>query len=213
MLLTNSQDETSLIGDIAQSITSATTETYNDTSELGQSTDIWGNINRTMNTMGREVINVTGDGHCLLYAVEKCLTLESIGTLTHEELCEGLVTESRSNIDYYDDFAPAEDIISDLENYVHNREYNTDAVDLVLAALCNLLGVSAIAYRFGEDGLSINGLGPGRAGVVFNGDIHLALHGDGVNAHFNALRQIDIAAPTEANTARPLFSPEVIPRG
>ena len=33
--LPNSQDETSLIGDIAQSITSATTETYNDTSELG----------------------------------------------------------------------------------------------------------------------------------------------------------------------------------
>ena len=164
-----------------------------------------------MNTMGREVINVTGDGHCLLYAVEKCLTHESIGTLTHEELCEGLVTEIRSNIDYYDDFAPAgQDIFSDIENYVHNREYNTDAVDLVLAALCNLLGVSAIVYRFGEDGLSINGLGPGRPGVVFNGDIHLALHGDGVNAHYTALRQIDIAAPTEANTARPLFSPEVI---
>ena len=65
-------------------------------------------------------------------------------------------------------------------------------------------------YRFGEDALSIKGLGPGRQGVVFNGDIHLALHGDGVNAHYNALRQIDIAAPTEANTARPQFFPEVI---
>ena len=65
-------------------------------------------------------------------------------------------------------------------------------------------------YPFGEDGLSIKGLGPGRPGVVFNGDIHLALHGDRVNAHYNALRQIDIAAPTEANTARPLFFPEVI---
>ena len=65
-------------------------------------------------------------------------------------------------------------------------------------------------YRFGEDDLSIKGLGPGRPGVVFNGYIHLALHGDGVNTHYNALRQIDIAAPREANTARPLFSPEVI---
>ena len=53
-----------------------------------------------MNNLGREVIIVTGDRHCLLYAVEKCLTLESIGTVTHEELCEGLVTEIRSNIDF-----------------------------------------------------------------------------------------------------------------
>ena len=38
--------------------------------------------------------------------------------------------QDKSNIDYYDDFAPAgQDIISDIENYVHNREYNTDAVD------------------------------------------------------------------------------------
>ena len=93
--LPNSQDETSLIGDIAKSITSATTETYNDTSELGQCTAIWGNINSTMNNMGREVINVTGDRHCLLYAVEKCLTLEILDTLMHEALCEGLVTKTK----------------------------------------------------------------------------------------------------------------------
>ena len=65
-----------------------------------QSHDSLDDINRCMKSMGREVMYVPGDGHCLLNAVEKCIAFEKIGQVTHGKLCDGLMNEVRSHTDF-----------------------------------------------------------------------------------------------------------------
>ena len=57
-------------------------------------------------------------------------------------------------------------------------EFNNETIGLVLAAICNCLGVAAILYQFIGNDSQIFELAPGRQVVVFRGDIYIARSGE-----------------------------------
>ena len=62
-----------------------------------------------------------------------------------------------------------------MKSYVHDKNYNTSVSDIIVAALCNALGVCAIIYSIRNDVISVFAHSPGREDVELRGDIHLAL--------------------------------------
>lgn len=171
---------------LADRTSEVTTEVENSGNE-SINFDAWQTLDAHVNNMNRLIIRVPGDGHCILSAVRQSLTEENIANLSHDEICFKLKNEIITNMHYYDEFAGDRDIVKDIENYTTKKEYNNDTIDLVLAALCNCLGVSAILYEVVQRDVQIHAQAPGRDGVVFRGDIHLAKVGENGAAHYNCV--------------------------
>ena len=116
------------------------------------------------------------------------------------------------NRGYYADFAGDRDIVNDIENYITKMDFSNEIIDLVLVALCNSLGVSAILYQcIGlQNDVQIYAHAPGRE--------HIAKNGQDGNAHYNCIgRCIDQAsyvneATTETSTETTEISSEGLPR-
>jgi len=152
---------------------------------------VWQQIDNHAQNMNRSVIQMPGDGHCLIHAVRRSLSEENIDNLSHDQICFKLKNEIITNKYYYDDFAGDRDIVKDIENYIMNKAYNNDTIDLVLAALCNCLGVSAILYQVVDNNFQISAHAPGREGVMFRGDIHIAQNGENGGSHYNCVGRCD----------------------
>lgn len=172
----------------------------------------WEEINNHVKVYGREVIKVRGNGHCLLYAVSESLASEGIVTISHEALGILLKNEIEENLDFYEDFTQNVDLVHDVEQYVENMDYNNDSGDILLSAICNMLGVSAIIYTFRQHELGFLAQTPERPGVAVKGEIHLALYGNGADAHYNWLRRRETnqTEQIQTNSVDTTFSPEVV---
>jgi len=162
--------------------------------------------------INREAVPVSGDGHCLLHAVAVGLAAEGIEMVppsarhTSETLCTMLMSEVSNHTDHYMQFSNGRDVVDDMDRYVRLEEYNNETGDLILTALCNCLGISAIIYHQTAPGVTnILATGPGRPNVDFRGDIYLALKGENGNAHYSGVRKIGPETPNH-----PTFLPERI---
>ena len=145
-------------------------------------------ISNYLQERGRKIIEVRGDGHCLLYAISESLKEESVGNMSSDELCDKLGNEVNDNKQYYQTFSSSDaDILEGINKYISEKQYNTDCTDIILSALCNALRVTATVYQYREESVTEIKQHPGRPGVIAAGFIHIALHGDGVGAHYNAV--------------------------
>lgn len=123
------------------------TQSNDKTTDTRQSIDLTADISCTslgeyLENKGLEMVEVRGDGHCLLYAFATSLHAEGILETDIDQICEGLKTEVRENGDFYGKFLESStDIMHDIDDYINNRQYNTDMGDLLLSALCNAFKV------------------------------------------------------------------------
>ena len=75
----------------------------------------WTAIADYLKERGMSVIEVCGDGHCLLYAISKSLNEESLGNMTSVDLCLKLRNEINDNKQYYHKFSRINtDIMADI---------------------------------------------------------------------------------------------------
>lgn len=147
-------------------------------------------VNTQLREINREVASVPGDGHCLLYALAIGLAEEGIEVTTSEKLGTMLVTEINENIEHYSHFSNGRNVSDDINRYVHFKEFNNDTADLILSALCNCLGISAIIYHHTTSGTTnIIAAGPSRQHLAFRGDVYLVLTGSNGNEHYSGVRQ------------------------
>ena len=154
--------------------------------------------------MNREVVSVPGDGHCLLHAVSESMKNEGIKDFTTDELCTILIAEVTTYLQYNRQYSDGRDIISDVHRYVRLKEYNNNTTDLVLAALCNALGIAAVIFHPVSSQVSVIAIGPGRPEVIFRGDIYLVPTGTGGGAHYNGVREIEATADVTNDTPNDL---------
>ena len=177
----------------------------------------WAVISNYLEERGRKIIEVRGDGHCLLYAISESIKEEGFANMSSDELCVKLRNEVNDNKEYYQTFSSSDnDILEGIDKYISDKQYNTDCADIILSALCNALAVTATVYQFREDSVTEIKQPPGRPGVAAAGFIHIALHGDGVGAHYNAVSkymndQEEPATESVAST-RPEEVPIQIPK-
>jgi hypothetical protein len=114
------------------------------------------------------VIDVRGDGHCLLYAAEACLNADGgyFKDITYATICDRLMQEVIGNEAFYAGFET--DIVAGIRDFLYDKKYNTDACDMALAILCNALGINANVYQVREDGgYDVTMIIPSRFGVTW----------------------------------------------
>lgn len=118
---------------------------------------------------GLEVHSVKADGHCLLHAIREVMHCDHNISITLDELKTMLKVEVLNNFDEYKQFLAdgevqifdvdgkivdsesdpktARDKFSkELNSYLNNRVYCSDATDYVIPALCNALSLTLVIY-------------------------------------------------------------------
>lgn len=101
-------------------------------------------ISNYIQERGRKIVEVRGDGHCLLYAISESLKEESVGNMSSDELCDKLRNGVNDNKQYYQTFSSSDaDILEGINKYIGEKQYNTDCADIIPSALCNALRVTA----------------------------------------------------------------------
>ena len=154
-------------------------------------------ISQSLMTNGRQVLRVQGDGHCLLHAVKESLHAENIATVSVQTLCDKLMEEVCVHLSYYEKFSSeGSNVSEELQRYIADKDYNSDTIDLVLAALCNALEVDAVIYQTRHGSLQEIHMRPGRPAVTSAGSVHLVLMGTGIGAHYDAAIPMTSTATT-----------------
>ena len=92
--------------------------------------------------------NIRGDEHCVINAI-----LESMRAINHpatpstNDLLEMVRFEILSNIEFYrSNLVASDDFVKQLEDYISNGNYTSDAVDLVILAASNALNLAINIY-------------------------------------------------------------------
>ena len=81
-------------------------------------------------------------------------------------------------------------ITTELDNYILQKVYNKDTIDLVFAGLCNML---AMVHQVRDDKLIDIEQNPGREGVKAIGTIYILLRGSQHGVHYDAI--VPLSAP------------------
>ncbi|KAK7115761.1 hypothetical protein V1264_001577 [Littorina saxatilis] len=107
-------------------------------------------------------------------------------TISFDSLCDKLTDEVCGHLQYYQELScEGNDLKTDLQRFIVEKQYNTDTIDLVLAALCNALPVVAIIYQTTGGQIQEFVHGPGRPGVNAAGTVRFQMTGEGLGAHYN----------------------------
>ena len=102
-----------------------------------------------------KIIRVPSDGHCMIHAWEIALNglRQKQNKLDYEQLRELILQEFMVNSNYYSCFVPyTADIYKEVHDYLQYKCYASDVGDLVLYALSNATGASAMIYVEDKDG-------------------------------------------------------------
>ena len=105
---------------------------------------------------GLTISKSRGDGHCLLYSVVKSWNkqLPDIPPIDLEQLKTALATETLSDPDSYIGFIiphTQENLVSQMMNYLHNKEYNSALGDATPLIVANSFHVNVVILNEGEN--------------------------------------------------------------
>ena len=78
-------------------------------------------------------------------------------------------------------------------------KFDNDTINIVIEALCNSFGTSAILSQVVQKEVQIFAHAPGREGVMFRGDIHIAKAGVNGNDHYNCIDLLTHQENTDHN--------------
>jgi hypothetical protein len=149
----------------------------------------------------------------MIYAVIAALHQQQIDTtITYPEICDVLLKEVEINEGYYQGVLPEDEhdsLLSSVRAYVLDKNYNTNPADLILAALCNSLQLSALIYVQREDCVVEIEHRPRLVDDEPRGRIELALRGSGIAAHYDAVVDVSKTRLIHLNAANE-FSPETV---
>jgi len=136
----------------------------------------------------RVIVNVRGDGHCILYAFKLCMRSEFDEDISIDQMSHDLKEEAISNQMFYNEFTSNNrDLVNDIISYVTERNYMSESADLILALLCNIYRVQITVVKMQHNNKIVELIqSPSRSNMQARGNIYLVLNGTGLAAHYNA---------------------------
>ncbi|XP_050401286.2 uncharacterized protein LOC126818120 [Patella vulgata] len=133
---------------------------------------------------GKVLVDVRGDGHCLLQAVNQSLLEQNI-CMTTQQISEKLMKEVETNIGFYQQFSiDDDDVFKQLKQYLFCKDYNTNTADMLLDGICNALGVQIDLHQLDANRNTCRRQHPPRNIEQAHLSIELALFGHGVGAQY-----------------------------
>jgi hypothetical protein len=113
-------------------------------------------IHDVLHQAGFKVVNVPGDGHCLLHSIVKAWSHQVPGVvaLTANQLISDIFCEFVTNRHYYTPFltVPTGDLTHIMYNYLIKKAYNNIFADMVPIILANMLKVTINILEVQLDG-------------------------------------------------------------
>ena len=159
-----------------------------------------------LSSEGLSMTSVRGDGHCLLYCIVRALD----NKLNKVELCDKLLLEAESHINFYSEFAPGEDVMAGVRRYIISKDYNTNVGDLILNAICNALDICVVLFVY-TNGNIIKQYHCGRNYDSEAGTrIQIAFYGNDAAAHYDLVTAA--AGPTSKSPENIRPIPKATPR-
>ena len=95
-------------------------------------------LKRYLTDIEKIIVDVPGDGHCLVESVRQGLVVKAVD-FTTVEICNELKNEIETNHNFYSAFSTGQDILSDLSTYIEDKNYNTDTADLLVDGIANAM--------------------------------------------------------------------------
>ena len=126
-------------------------------------------LEHTLSLKGLVVHSVPSDGHCLLHAIREVLCCDHHIDISMEELKATIQAELCQNFEQYNNFltdgklqifdtdgkmvdsefnpsAARDKFTKELMTYFKSGSYNSDAADIIIAALCNAFSLTLVIY-------------------------------------------------------------------
>lgn len=146
-------------------------------------------IDDYLQSHGMKRVNVPADGHCILHSWQIGLA-EGCSKMEHEKLLEVGIAEISNNLDFYSDFLPGEDLLSQLEAYAVQHEYDDMVVDLMVHSLASATSTTCIVLS-APQGVVRKTLVEPREGIKSTATIHLCKLG----MHYDAVVKASAEVP------------------
>lgn len=113
-------------------------------------------IDESLKKINKKRVAVPGDGHCLLTSWAKGFKKDK------DFVIERLYNEVVYNQEFYLDFLINNNLEQLLHDYLVNRIYAQDDMDLLVNALCNAFYADAVIYQLQDNHILVNRYKPGR---------------------------------------------------
>ena len=142
---------------------------------------------RKLQTIGKKRLEVSGAGHCLLYAVVLALDSDTIASV--DILKTMILYETRANLARYEEFYNSMDndnsLVQEVDRYLQKRAYDSDASDILLPIICNVTRTTLSVLEVqGRKTVEIShSPSHDRSSQI----IHLLRSGSAGNEHYDAL--------------------------
>ena len=181
-------------------------------------------MERMLHEENIQVIQVKGDGHCLLHAVSESLRAEGAGLFTEKELGNLLALEIGDHHEFYKSFFVDDDVEVQeaIDSYITKKDYDNNICDTFISALSNALSMKVVIVRELNAVVIQIIILPSRPGVQVERTIYLTLQGSALASHYNAAVKkenqsatilkdaTNLNKTTDENGGRGPFSPEIV---
>ena len=102
-------------------------------------------IDAYLQSQGMRRVSVPADGHCIVHSWRLGLAATNID-ISSTELLRRSVDEISNNLSFFKDFLPNEDLLSQLQAYVHLHQYESTVVDLMVYGLANATLTTCVIF-------------------------------------------------------------------
>ncbi|CAG2199907.1 unnamed protein product [Mytilus edulis] len=145
------------------------------------------NLQKYLQERQRVLVNVRGDGHCLVYAFQICMEAELNEKIGTEEIFQNLRVEANRNKNFYKDFiTDDQDLITEVNSYIDENNYMSGTADLILVLSCNAYQVFANIITVENNNISQLTQLPTTSSADRERNIYLVLTGQHAAAHYSA---------------------------
>ncbi|CAB4011186.1 Hypothetical predicted protein [Paramuricea clavata] len=150
-------------------------------------------LSQYVNSWEKAVLNVPGDGHCIIYSLFVVLTEQHIGVQidSTSQLLNIIEVEIMNNLDFYGPFLGNIDMVKQWRLYKEKGLYDQDIVDLCLHAVANCTGITVDVIQATDHGIRNVVVEPNKPGISSHRTIHLTNSHD----HYNPV----VSAQTKKN--------------
>ena len=164
-----------------------------------------------LESKGREIIQIAGDGFCFLKSIQYCLWVQYKEFFTIDQITEKIIEEMESNTAFYQNFVVAgQNAVAEVRKYFLTSFFASDIVDVVIGAACNTFLCTIWILQRNQDGIAHSIIYSAEKEEAQRKHIHLILYRDagddkGLGNHYNAIVS---AKKNKGRTYSTEFEPE-----
>ena len=109
----------------------------------------WDHFDEQIKRFGKEVVHVPGGGFCLIESIRVALKEDFNINYTNEEIADRILDEICERCDFYKQFHTnsVRELVLETHQYLKERTYTHDVVDVVTVAVINALKFNLNIYQ------------------------------------------------------------------